>query len=152
MNQSWNIDNSTLRKKLRWNLNRTAYTLIQDNAFEGVVYEMATIWSRSQCANAVSLYWSSTHDNHGSSHHNSVMSRKRLNRKSDLLWRKPAIAGGFSHQGPLISGFVSSKQRGRVKVFPVFIYGRSYQICQTISYCCTAAFSIQYFDNRDSKR
>ena len=41
--------NWTLRNKLRWNFNRYANIFIQENVFESVVCEMATILSRPQC-------------------------------------------------------------------------------------------------------
>ena len=40
---------STLRNKLQWNVNRISNILIQENAFEWVVYKMAAILSRPQC-------------------------------------------------------------------------------------------------------
>ena len=43
------IVNWTLRNKLQWNFNRNSNVLIQENAFENVVCEMASIVSRSQC-------------------------------------------------------------------------------------------------------
>ena len=44
LNQCWSIVNCTLRNKLQWNLK------IQENAFENVVCEMASILFRPQCA------------------------------------------------------------------------------------------------------
>ena len=46
------IVNWTLRKKLQRNVNRNSYIFIQENAFEGVVCEMASILSRPQCVNS----------------------------------------------------------------------------------------------------
>ena len=40
-----------LTNKLQWNLNRTSYIFIQENAFEIFVCEMASILSRPQCVN-----------------------------------------------------------------------------------------------------
>ena len=54
MNQSWNIVNSTLGNKLQWNLKRNSRIFIQENAFENVHWEMATILSQSRCDNALS--------------------------------------------------------------------------------------------------
>ena len=48
LNQCWNIVNWTLRNKLQWNLNRNSNIFIQENAFESVVCEMASISSRPQ--------------------------------------------------------------------------------------------------------
>ena len=49
LNQCWIIVNWALRNKLQWNLNRNSYIFIQENAFENVVCEMASILSRPQC-------------------------------------------------------------------------------------------------------
>ena len=43
--------NSNLRSKLQWNLKRNSCVFLQENAFENVVYEMASILSRPQCVN-----------------------------------------------------------------------------------------------------
>ena len=51
LNQCWNIVNWTLGNKLQWNLNWNWYIFIQDNAFENVICEMASILSRPQCVN-----------------------------------------------------------------------------------------------------
>ena len=48
-NQCWNIVNLNLRNKLQWNLKRNSCIFIQENAFENVVCEMASILSRPQC-------------------------------------------------------------------------------------------------------
>ena len=40
-----------MRKKLQWNFNRYSSIFIQENAFENVVCEMASILSRPQCDN-----------------------------------------------------------------------------------------------------
>ena len=53
--QCWNIFNWTFRNKLPWNFNRNSNLLIQENALENVVREMASILSRPQCVN-VTLY------------------------------------------------------------------------------------------------
>ena len=45
----WNIVIWTRGKKFQWNLNRNFYIFIQENAFENVVWKMATILSRPQC-------------------------------------------------------------------------------------------------------
>ena len=52
LNQYCNIVNWTLRIKLQWNFNQNSYILIQENAFENVVCEIAAIFSRSQCVHA----------------------------------------------------------------------------------------------------
>ena len=44
-----NIVNWPLRNKLQWNFNRNLNIFIQENAFENVVCEMASILSRLQC-------------------------------------------------------------------------------------------------------
>ena len=51
LNQCWIIVNWTLRNKLLWNLNRNSNVFIQENAFESVVCETASILSRPQCVN-----------------------------------------------------------------------------------------------------
>ena len=56
LDQCWNIYNSTLRDRLRWNCNRNSYIFIQENAFETVFCEMATILSRPQYVNAHTQY------------------------------------------------------------------------------------------------
>ena len=43
LNQCWNIVNSNLRNKLQWNIKRNSGIFIQENAFENVVCEMASI-------------------------------------------------------------------------------------------------------------
>ena len=53
LNQCWHIVNWTLRNKLQWNLNRNSYILIQENTFENVVCEMASLLSRPQCVNTM---------------------------------------------------------------------------------------------------
>ena len=40
-----------IRNKLQWNLKRNLYNLIQENAFENVVCEMASILSRPKSVN-----------------------------------------------------------------------------------------------------
>ena len=53
MNQCWNIVNSKLRNKLQWNSRRNSFIFILENAFENVVCEMASIWSRPQWVNCI---------------------------------------------------------------------------------------------------
>ena len=53
--QCWNIVNWTIGNKLQWNLNRNLYIVIQENAFEIVVWKMAAILSRPQCVNSAYL-------------------------------------------------------------------------------------------------
>ena len=43
LNQCWNVVNWTLGNKLQWNFNRNSNIFIQENAFENVVCEMASI-------------------------------------------------------------------------------------------------------------
>ena len=45
----WDIVNWTLTNKLQWNFNPYSNIFIQENAFENVVCEMASILSRPQC-------------------------------------------------------------------------------------------------------
>ena len=49
----WNIVNSSLRNKIQWNLKQNLCIFIQENAFENVVCEMASILSRPQCVNVL---------------------------------------------------------------------------------------------------
>ena len=49
LNQCRNIVNSNLRNKLQWNLKRNSCIFIQENAFENVVCEKASILSGPQC-------------------------------------------------------------------------------------------------------
>ena len=51
------VDSSswTLRNKLQWNFNQYSNIFIQENAFENVVCEMASILSRLQCVKADNL-------------------------------------------------------------------------------------------------
>ena len=44
LNQRWRIVNLTLSSKLRWNINRKEYIVIQEYVFECVDCEMAAIW------------------------------------------------------------------------------------------------------------
>ena len=46
MYQCWNNVNSNLRNKLQWNLKRNSCIFVQENAFEYVVCEIASILSR----------------------------------------------------------------------------------------------------------
>ena len=48
LNQCWNIVNFSLRNKFQWNFNRNSSIFIQENAFENVVCQMASILSRPQ--------------------------------------------------------------------------------------------------------
>ena len=50
--QCWDIINWTLRNKLQWNVSRNYKIFIQENVFESVVCEMASILFRPQCVNA----------------------------------------------------------------------------------------------------
>ena len=51
--QCWNIVNWTLGNKLQWNFNRKSNIFIEENTFENVVCEMASILSRPQCVNTL---------------------------------------------------------------------------------------------------
>ena len=53
INQCWNIANWTARNKLKFSTEFSIF--IQENAFENVVCEMASILSRLQCAKTVCL-------------------------------------------------------------------------------------------------
>ena len=48
-NQCWNIVNSNLKDKFQLNLKQNSYIFIQENAFENVICEMASILSQPQC-------------------------------------------------------------------------------------------------------
>ena len=49
LNQCWNIVNCTTGNKLQSNLKQNLYIFIQENAFENVVWKMASIVTRPQC-------------------------------------------------------------------------------------------------------
>ena len=49
LNQCWNIVNWTPTNKLQWNIDRNSWIYIQENPFENVVCEIASILSRLQC-------------------------------------------------------------------------------------------------------
>ena len=49
VNVCWNIVNWTLGNKLQWNFNRSSNIFIQENAFENVVCEKASILFWPQC-------------------------------------------------------------------------------------------------------
>ena len=51
LNQCWIIIKWTLRNKLLWNFNKNSSFLIQENAFENVVWEMAAILFRGRWDN-----------------------------------------------------------------------------------------------------
>ena len=51
LNQCWNIVNSNLRNKVKWNPKQNSCIFIQESTFENVVCEMASILSRPQCVN-----------------------------------------------------------------------------------------------------
>ena len=51
LNQYSNIVDWTPRNKLQRNLSRNLYIFIQENAFENVVWKLASILSRPQCVN-----------------------------------------------------------------------------------------------------
>ena len=44
LNQWWNIFNWTSSNKLRWNFNQNSYIFVEENAFENVVWKMASIF------------------------------------------------------------------------------------------------------------
>ena len=51
----WHIVNSNLRNKLQWNLKRNSCVFIQENEFENVVCEMASILSRPQFVKEIDI-------------------------------------------------------------------------------------------------
>ena len=55
LNECRNIVNWTLRNKVQWNFNRNSNIFIQENAFQNVVCEMASILSRPQCVSQCGL-------------------------------------------------------------------------------------------------
>ena len=55
LNQCSNIVDWTLRNKLQWNLCRNSNIFIQENTFESVVCEVASILSRPQCVKPLEL-------------------------------------------------------------------------------------------------
>ena len=59
--QCWDIAKWTLRNKLQWNFNRYSNIFIQENAFENVVCEMASILSRPQCVKGDTIIGSRDH-------------------------------------------------------------------------------------------
>ena len=61
MYQCWNIINWTLSNKLQWNFNRNSCIFIQENSFENVVWNMATILSQPQCVNVLRLKQNGNH-------------------------------------------------------------------------------------------
>ena len=52
MNRWWALT-LTLNNKFQWNINRNKYILVQEKAFENVVYEITTVLSRRQCVNSL---------------------------------------------------------------------------------------------------
>ena len=55
LNQCWNIVNWTLRNKLQSNCIRNSYSIIQENAFENVVWKMAAILFWPQCVKSICI-------------------------------------------------------------------------------------------------
>ena len=55
LNQGWDSVNSNIGSKLEWNLQRSSYIFIHENAFKNFVCEMASISSRSKWARGVSV-------------------------------------------------------------------------------------------------
>ena len=55
LNQCWFIVNWTLRNKFQWNFSQKSNYFIQENAFENVICEMATILSRGKWVNTTML-------------------------------------------------------------------------------------------------
>ena len=51
LNQWWNIVDWNLRNRPQWNFNQNSNNFIQENAFENVVCEVASILSQPQCVN-----------------------------------------------------------------------------------------------------
>ena len=60
LHQWWNIVDTNLRNKLQWNLKLNSFIFIQENAFENVVCEMASISSRPQWVNEACIHWAET--------------------------------------------------------------------------------------------
>ena len=56
LNQFWNIVNWTLGNKFQWNFRQNTPISIQENAFENVVWKMASILSWPQCVNKSKIY------------------------------------------------------------------------------------------------
>ena len=54
LNQCCNIVNGAIGNKIQWNLNENLYIFVQENAFENVVWKMASILSRPQCVKSAS--------------------------------------------------------------------------------------------------
>ena len=55
------IVNSNLRNKLQWNLKQNLCVFSQENAFENVICEVASILSRPQCVKSFQNEWSPQH-------------------------------------------------------------------------------------------
>ena len=53
LNQCWKFVNLNLRNKIQWNLKRNSCIFIQENAFQNVVCEMASILPLPQCVNSL---------------------------------------------------------------------------------------------------
>ena len=51
LNQYWNIVNLTTGNKPKWNLKQNSYIFTEENAFENVVWKMASMLFRPQCVN-----------------------------------------------------------------------------------------------------
>ena len=56
LNQCWNTVNWTIGNKLQWNFNRNPNIFIQENAFENVGCEIASILSRPHHLGVSSIY------------------------------------------------------------------------------------------------
>ena len=73
----------TLGNKLQRNLHRNLYNLIQENAFENVVWKMTAILSRSQCVKGHNGTHSTTQRTHGVK----ITSLRRQNDITTSFWR-----------------------------------------------------------------
>ena len=49
LNQCWNIVYWAIGNKLQWNFDRNLYIVVQESAFENVVWNISAILSRPQC-------------------------------------------------------------------------------------------------------
>ena len=58
LNQCWDIVNWTHGNKHQWNSNQNSYILIQEKAFENVVWKIAAILSWLQCVNITNTWQS----------------------------------------------------------------------------------------------
>ena len=93
LNQCRDIANSSLRNKPQWNLKQNSYIIVQENALENIVGEVAFILSRPQCVNniirlhsSVAFFLTVANDNMKSGH------------ISYLRWRHNRCDGVSNHR------------------------------------------------------